>query len=44
MLLKVNSFSSSLFFNVYNENMFTIEIEDGRDAQKKPSYLQMIAA
>ena len=29
---KSAKFFSSLFFNVYNENMFTIEIEDGREA------------
>ena len=31
-LLKSANFFSSLFFNVYNENMFTIEIENGREA------------
>ena len=29
---KSAKFFSSLFFNVYNENMFTIEIEDERAA------------
>ena len=30
--IKTAKFFSSLFFDVYNENMFTIEIEDGREA------------
>ena len=29
---KIREIFLSLFFNVYNENMFTIEIEDGREA------------
>ena len=27
----------SLFYNVYKDNMFTIEKEDGREAHLKPS-------
>ena len=30
--IKSANLGSSLFFNVNNENMFTIEIEDGREA------------
>jgi len=30
-----------LFYNEYKENMFTIEIEDGREAPEKPSYLYL---
>ena len=38
---KISEIFFSLFFNVYNENMFTFEIEDGREAPLKPSWLEV---
>ena len=31
--------STNFFYNVHKENMFTIDIEDGREAPLKPSIL-----